>query len=130
MGKKELLPNMPEGIDVDVEAMTLRSDLTNLDSDIVETKRQCDDTENVVEEKLDQHEDRDGEFETTTNDKTEDVELANDGEDGESSSSSAVDDMDSLFVWCFLCALRTKVRKSDLPLLTSTLYSEFMQQCW
>ena len=41
-----------------------------------------------------------------------------------------VDDMDSLLVWCLLCALKKCIKKDELPLLTSTFYRKHMQSCW
>nr|XP_019951500.1 PREDICTED: eukaryotic translation initiation factor 2D [Paralichthys olivaceus] len=38
--------------------------------------------------------------------------------------------MDTLLVQCFLHALKSKVKKSDLPLLTSTFLRNHMFSCW
>jgi len=38
--------------------------------------------------------------------------------------------MDELLTWCFMCALKTRVKKSDLPLLTSNFFSNYVQPCW
>ncbi|PVD23077.1 hypothetical protein C0Q70_16339 [Pomacea canaliculata] len=39
----------------------------------------------------------------------------------------AIDDMDSLLRYCFKCALKKSIKKSDLPLLTSTFLKVHMQ---
>lgn len=38
--------------------------------------------------------------------------------------------MDALFSQCFFHALKCKVKKSDLPLLTSTFLRSHMFSCW
>lgn len=38
--------------------------------------------------------------------------------------------MDALLLQCFLHALKSKVKKSDLPLLTSTFLRNHMFSCW
>lgn len=38
--------------------------------------------------------------------------------------------MDALFNQCFFHALKCKVKKSDLPLLTSTFLGSHMVSCW
>lgn len=38
--------------------------------------------------------------------------------------------MDELLQRCFLCALKYRVKKADLPLLTSTLLGSHMFSCW
>ena len=38
--------------------------------------------------------------------------------------------MDALLVQCFLHALKSKVKKSELPLLTSTFLRNHMFSCW
>lgn len=38
--------------------------------------------------------------------------------------------MDALFNQCFFHALKCKVKKSDLPLLTSTFLRSHMFSCW
>ncbi|XDV48645.1 hypothetical protein PO909_018032 [Leuciscus waleckii] len=50
-----------------------------------------------------------------------------DGE--EDDSRSPQEQMDELLLQCFLHALKTKVKKSDLPLLTSTFLSKHMVSC-
>ncbi|XP_051760089.1 eukaryotic translation initiation factor 2D-like isoform X1 [Ctenopharyngodon idella] len=50
-----------------------------------------------------------------------------DGE--EHDSKSPQEQMDELLLQCFLHALKTKVKKSDLPLLTSTFLSKHMVSC-
>lgn len=50
-----------------------------------------------------------------------------DGEDGDSRSPQ--EQMDELLLQCFLHALKTKVKKSELPLLTSTFQRNHMVSC-
>lgn len=38
--------------------------------------------------------------------------------------------MDALVLQCFLHALKSKVKKSELPLLTSTFLRNHMFSCW
>lgn len=38
--------------------------------------------------------------------------------------------MDALLLQCFLHALKSKVKKSELPLLTSTFLRNHMFSCW
>lgn len=38
--------------------------------------------------------------------------------------------MDALLLQCFLHALKRKVKKSELPLLTSTFLRNHMFSCW
>ena len=38
--------------------------------------------------------------------------------------------MDELLYECFRCAVKHKVTKSELPLLTSTFYSKHLLPCW
>ena len=134
MGKKVLLPHIPD--DTETTDTGLNLDAIQLDSDGSDTEQPSDTVElsegvstiNEMEEGQDSglHGTRNSEAEGTG----EFALAAGSREDGELNSDTAVWDMDSLLVWCFLCALRSMVRKSDLPLLTSTLYSELMQQCW
>ncbi|KAL3868819.1 hypothetical protein ACJMK2_041578 [Sinanodonta woodiana] len=44
----------------------------------------------------------------------------------EESGISKIDQMDEILYTCFLCALKNSVKKSDLPLLTSTFFKSFM----
>ncbi|XP_078703917.1 eukaryotic translation initiation factor 2D-like [Branchiostoma floridae x Branchiostoma belcheri] len=50
-------------------------------------------------------------------------------EEEEEEGVSPVDQMDALLYQCFLHALKTNVKKSDLPLLTSKLLRGHMQPC-
>ncbi|XP_058641871.1 eukaryotic translation initiation factor 2D isoform X2 [Onychostoma macrolepis] len=50
-----------------------------------------------------------------------------DGEDGDSRSPQ--EQMDELLLQCFLHALKTKVKKSELPLLTSSFQRNHMMSC-
>ncbi|XP_061837529.1 eukaryotic translation initiation factor 2D isoform X1 [Nerophis lumbriciformis] len=51
------------------------------------------------------------------------------GENNQDDHKSPQEDMDSLFLQCFLCALKSKVKKSELPLLTSTFLRNHMFSC-
>ncbi|XP_054652345.1 eukaryotic translation initiation factor 2D isoform X3 [Dunckerocampus dactyliophorus] len=51
------------------------------------------------------------------------------GEENPDDHKSPQEDMDSLFLQCFLCALKSKVKKSELPLLTSTFLRNHMFSC-
>nr|XP_057907988.1 eukaryotic translation initiation factor 2D isoform X2 [Doryrhamphus excisus] len=50
-------------------------------------------------------------------------------DDNPDDQKSPQEDMDSLFLQCFLCALKSKVKKSELPLLTSTFLRNHMFSC-
>lgn len=135
MGKKDLLPQIPD--DVEMSGIAFSLNPSQLDPDDVADTDQLSDTLEPLEEasvvdELDCRKDDvlDGTRHSRTEETAEALATASDREDGESSSSPPVSDMDSLLMWCFLFALRARVRRSDLPLLTSTLYSELMQQCW
>lgn len=43
---------------------------------------------------------------------------------------TSTDLMDNLLLRCFLHALKSKVKKADLPLLTSTFLRNHMFSCW
>lgn len=45
-------------------------------------------------------------------------------------SSLSTEQMDSLLFQCFLHALKSKVKKSELPLLTGTFLRKHMASCW
>ena len=38
--------------------------------------------------------------------------------------------MDDLLTYCLLCALKTKLKESHLPVSSSDLYTQFMKPCW
>lgn len=44
--------------------------------------------------------------------------------------SVSTEQMDALLLQCFLHALKAKVKKSELPLLTSTFLRNHMASCW
>lgn len=46
------------------------------------------------------------------------------------SSTLHAENMDVLLLQCFLHALKRKVKKSELPLLTSTFLRNHMFSCW
>ena len=43
---------------------------------------------------------------------------------------ACLEQMDALLDVCFLSAIKSKVKKADLPILTSKFYKDFMQPCW
>ncbi|XP_067269364.1 eukaryotic translation initiation factor 2D [Pseudorasbora parva] len=78
--------------------------------------------QSIQELRLDEHEVR----------KEEHLVEDEEGEDTngkEDDSRSPQEQMDELLLQCFLHALKTKVKKSDLPLLTSTFWSKHMVSC-
>jgi hypothetical protein len=44
--------------------------------------------------------------------------------------TTSTDEMDALLLQCFLHALKSKVKKSELPLLTSSFLRNHMFPCW
>ncbi|XP_077464453.1 eukaryotic translation initiation factor 2D isoform X1 [Stigmatopora argus] len=66
----------------------------------------------------------------TAVEKEEGIKKANEGrEDDQDDESSPQEVMDALLWQCFLLALKSKVKKSELPLLTSTFFRNHMFSC-
>jgi translation initiation factor 2D len=130
MGKKVLIPHIPD--DKETTDTEFSLDAIQLDSDAEQPSDTVKLSQEVSFANETEEEQHSSVQTTATNDADEAEEpifAPGSREDGQMNSSLAACDIDSLLVWCFLCALQSKVQKSDLPLLTSTLYSDLMQQC-
>ncbi|KAH9498457.1 Eukaryotic translation initiation factor 2D [Bulinus truncatus] len=119
MGDKSRPPNIPDSLPSHVTSEEVEE--SEVKEEVIVDAPPGNDLETQASDLKLEEVEASGDCEGNTVEKELVSEIENDEE------KSPVDQMDELLNFCFACAVKSKIKKSDLPLLTGNLLRQFMQ---